>query len=440
MAMRPAIRRGLVPIIASVAILIPHSDGRATTGVFTNVVAQRSDTAVITVGAPQHPGVATLAREWSIGVVNGPAEYLFSRISQLTVLRDGSLIIVDGTGTTQAVRQYDAAGRYLRTIGRVGDGPGEYQMVTGVAELPDGRIVMADRARRLNVYSATGRPLVTWRPNIPFALTNNPYAGLGSSLFTDTLGTLYLATSSGTSVERAGPLTPSFVRLRSDGTVIDTIPPAVFGYRAPWITGTGISTESGKRVVMIGTFVPFAPIPMSAWSPLGYLVTAIPNRYAVELRIPPRSRDTSPLGSQRWRPGDGVVSLRRPNVVPTPVTTKERASARSAVETYMRKGEPTWRWSGPDVPSVKPAFTAIRVSQDGQLWLRVPLAIGAAPDAESHPQPAVFDVIVPDGRYIGSVAIPAEMTPYVMRGDLVWGVTSDTDGVQSIHRCRVSWK
>jgi hypothetical protein len=109
--------------------------------------------------------VATLVPELTTGVVDGPPEYTLADVTELLVALDGSLFILEypSLGGAPSLRQYDASGKFIRNVGRDGDGPGEYRTPTGLAQLPDGRILLSDvRGNRINVYSASGEPLETW--------------------------------------------------------------------------------------------------------------------------------------------------------------------------------------------------------------------------------------------------------------------------------------
>src|SRR5688572_27021186 len=127
--------------------------------------AQRADTIVKTAGAARYRGVATLVPEVRIGMVDGPPEYLFGGPSRILALRSGSIAVIDWAGDLgdPIVRRYDAQGKFLGNLGRVGEGPGEYRGPTGLAEMPDGRIVLSDpRLRRVTLYAPTGAVDTVW--------------------------------------------------------------------------------------------------------------------------------------------------------------------------------------------------------------------------------------------------------------------------------------
>jgi hypothetical protein len=54
-------------------------------------------------------------------------------------------------------------------------------------------------------------------------------------------------------------------------------------------------------------------------------------------------------------------------------------------------------------------------------------------------EPVLFDVFEPDGTYVGQVGFPDNTTIHAMRGDHAWGVQRDADGVESVHRFRITW-
>lgn len=58
-----------------------------------------------------------------------------------------------------------------------------------------------------------------------------------------------------------------------------------------------------------------------------------------------------------------------------------------------------------------------------------------------------FDVFGPDGRWLGTVDVPAELaysgfpteTPVVIQGNTLWAVTRDALGVNYVTRYTVDW-
>src|SRR5688572_17589523 len=106
---------------------------------WTTVVDTIGDTIVTrTTGGSDSTGLHTLVAEMTIGELDAPeVEYSFGGINELEVAEDGRIYVFDRQ--VPALREYDPAGKYIRTLGREGKGPGEYEQANGVAIHRDGR-------------------------------------------------------------------------------------------------------------------------------------------------------------------------------------------------------------------------------------------------------------------------------------------------------------
>jgi hypothetical protein len=77
------------------------------------------------------------------------------RVGSGTVLRDGSILIAN-SGTSEA-RLYDNAGRYLRTFGRPGEGPGEFRGVSLTGVLAGDSLLLFDGPQnRFSIFTLAG--------------------------------------------------------------------------------------------------------------------------------------------------------------------------------------------------------------------------------------------------------------------------------------------
>src|SRR5688572_24508441 len=122
----------------------------------------RVDTVVRVAQAPVHTGIATLVEEMSIGVADGAEEYMLGDVADIALGRDGTIYVLDRQ--VPAIRQYDDRGKYIRTIGRSGAGPGEYRSPSGLATMRDGRLLLWDTGNwRINVYAGDGTSLTQWQ-------------------------------------------------------------------------------------------------------------------------------------------------------------------------------------------------------------------------------------------------------------------------------------
>lgn len=82
----------------------------------------------------------SLVEEVRIGRLNGPEEYVFGSIADLTVDAEGRIYVADGQ--VPIVRVYDADGRFVRNLGRRGAGPGEFRWISGVRMTPGGDLAV----------------------------------------------------------------------------------------------------------------------------------------------------------------------------------------------------------------------------------------------------------------------------------------------------------
>jgi hypothetical protein len=134
----------------------------------------------------------------------------------------------------------------------------------------------------------------------------------------------------------------------------------------------------------------------------------------------------------------------------------------------MRRTQANWQWSGPEIPRSKTPITRLRVGLDGRIWVQLAtpsekfdpstapqppvVSLGggrAGGSAAGNPtpsrrvswrEPQLFDVFEPDGTYVGQVSVGFDVTIHATRGDFVWGVVRDGDGVESVHRFRIGWR
>jgi hypothetical protein len=382
---------------------------------------------------------------------------MFTRIGDVLPLRGGGVIVVDlpasGRGSARTrgpafVRQYDRAGQYVRALGRSGTGPGEFGEPTSIGELPDGSVVLYDGGRRhVIVYAPNGSVTAQW----PFDAGPGGVALWGRISMTDTAGFVYLPLATPLPGRGPRPTEPpgigrgqgrptTLVRFRPDGTLVDSLFEPEFP-SAPRYNREAFTVHEGTglREVML----PLWPQPQWMRSRLGYFVTAVPHRYAVDLRIPSATVAGKP---SIWRTGDRVVSIRR-NVQPIPVSNEERAERRAIVERTLQTNNPGWRWTGEEIPAVKPAIHGAHAAFDGRIWVSLTQpSVRVTPQGRgtgiSFGEPApLWDIFEPDGTYLGQVRGPDSLSLRIgaMRGDNVWSVATDQNGVQTVKRWRIAW-
>lgn len=372
-------------------------------------------------------GDMRLVPEVRIGTLEGKDEEMFGTISGLAVAADGTIYVYDSQ--VPALRAYDAEGRFLRTIGRRGGGPGEYENSDGgMAVLSDGHIVLRDPGNaRFTVYSPEGEPIRSW-PGLGGFMTSAPLVADRQ----DRLHTMLIRAP--TEGERPTPGMPWIVRILrmdSEGTPLDTLGIPDFGYESPTIHATRAGGTAMNNV-------PFTP--SHSWSVRrdGSVVVGIGDRYAIFA----------------FRPDDTVLRVER-QAERVPVSSAERDDARERATFNMRRMDPGWRWNGPPVPDAKPPYSRVFGAQDDRIWALVPQPAETiewtaedherARDASRPPpyrfrEPVAFDVFEPDGRYVGRVYAPRGFATHpapIFRGDHVWAVVRDELDVSHVVRFRL---
>jgi len=147
-------------------------------------------------------------------------------------------------------------------------------------------------------------------------------------------------------------------------------------------------------------------------------------------------------GGSPWREGQPVVRIER-DVAAVRVTDGERDSRRDSLEKVMRRVDPTWRWTGPEIPRTKAAYKRLRVAADGRIWVSPSLPGERTTDATgvtTWREPEMYDIYEPSGAYVGRVAVPPRVSIAYMRGDHVWATTRDADDIPRIQRLRIVWR
>jgi len=81
--------------------------------------------------------------------------YLFNRVRNIAVDDDGRIYVVDIRN--RRVQVFDGEGRFLMTLGRSGQGPGEFQSPAEVRFGPANSIFVKDSIQKIEIFSKDGR-------------------------------------------------------------------------------------------------------------------------------------------------------------------------------------------------------------------------------------------------------------------------------------------
>jgi hypothetical protein len=113
--------------------------------------------------APLHPGRTVVFEEdLTFKEKNEAGEVRLFKPSWYVVDAQDNVYIEDESD--MAIKLFDPRGKYLRTIGRKGNGPGEFGRIANLAVLPDGRLLVTDfETRRTSFFSPEGRFLSSFQ-------------------------------------------------------------------------------------------------------------------------------------------------------------------------------------------------------------------------------------------------------------------------------------
>lgn len=394
------------------------------------------DTVTVTSFRPMYADTGWMEPLLSVGSVEAVPEYTFLNISSFAIGPDGSMYVADSRGP---LREYSSDGVFVREIARQGRGPGEVQLVRGIAVLPDGRVMARDIGNgRFNVYARSGEPLDHW----PM-----PVGRVGSgrdALAVDRMGTVTIAWDpyvprDGSSVRFPRP---SYLRIDPvSGFVTDTIRiPRRFASRCP--DRSTAHWSSGWYEDVRVHYVPKLKWTLTAE---GELIVGCPSDYEFEVAA-----------------GDGSVLRVKRMYSPVSASRAEREAYVANWTFVMRRspfGGPGWSWIGPKPPSRRPAYVRILAGERGRIWvwptqkanrLDIPeefLGDGRPPVFWEDPDVGVFDVFTRQGVFMGSVRLPPgvhfnglpQWPDPVFRGDTVWAERLDSLGVSYLTKYRIVW-
>ena len=395
----------------------PISDSRDAIDTVVETETIGDTTVVRTVSGSVWGEDATLVPEVSIGELDGPEEYLFGSVRSIAVDDDHNVYVLDGQA--RHVRVYDSDGTYVKTLGRDGEGPGEFKVPIGVA-VSNGRLLVRDPANgRVQLFVLETGETEEWRYLPSDRFWNTP-------LYRDDQGRIYVDISE---------TEPRFIVMDSDGTQIDTISPPT----APADFDDGkyrmrARGESGDRWISGSATVPFSPDWYWTVHPTGHFLSALSSAYRINLE-----QDS------------GVLRIER-NHRPVAVSDDEHDRHEQRIMSRMRQYDAGWSWDGPDIPEHKPPFRGLSAGSDGRIWVRLWTEAQRVANEEHDPanpesppftwvEPLRYDVFEADGTYLGAVVPPEGFSPSappVFGRSFVWAVERDDLGVERVRRYRIA--
>jgi len=334
-----------------------------------------------------------VVEEFRIGSVEGDGPEVFGRIVSFEVDPSGRIWVLESQ--SQQLRVFDAAGAFVRTIGRSGGGPGEFAQAVRVEPGPDGHMwVMDPSNNRLSVFDSAGVYLEGRHALGGFIII--PWPGRF-----DAQGRYYAPVPFTDGEFRIGMVRYDAAFAPTDTLVVP---------RDPVERDRFEHSMGGGRMI---AGVPFQGRLQWVLSRAGAIWCLITDQYRL-FEIDPA--------------GDTLRTITRA-FDPIPVTEADREQAREDLDWFVSQGGQV-DWSR--LPDTKPLATSFFLADDGDLWV----GLATPPDSTG----SRFDVFDPAGRYLGTVRVPFPLSSSpapILRNDVLYGVTLDEMDVPFIVKARI---
>jgi hypothetical protein len=302
------------------------------------------------------------------------------------------------------IKLFEPDGRLVRLIGREGEGPGELR--SGYLAVRGGLLAVHDpQLARTSVFDTAGGFRDSWHSVCCYY----------TDIAVDRAGRIVIPMA----LTEPGPRSRGrpYLRYSAAGAVHDTIWSPVRDAGKEWTVTLNIG---GTRSSM-GSNVPYQPGMIRGYHPDGGFVFGWNGGY--ELVRSATGVDTALLVGRAWRP-DPVSDAQRDAAVEAQVRSWKDRVDEATIRAVARRE---------DLPATLPAFSQIKVDEDGNTWVR------RYPTSRS--EPTRLDVFDSTGAYLGPVTVPLRLPGAPL---LAWwreglvAVIEGEDGRPAVVRFRVA--
>lgn len=318
--------------------------------------------------------VFSLEEELSIGDVEGKEEQMFKNIFDIAVDENENIYILDLN--QRQVRVFDRKGKYLRTIGKVGQGPGEFQFPRQIIISPHQEFVICDpMVRKVFFFSLEGlykRNIPTWEH------------GRLMSIMLDSKGEII-----------------GEVPLRAGGLSLKK-------FSFDFIELYNIATKERAKIPLLEYL---SPTIIWSVSETDEIIWGDSEKYEVN-----------------FQDRDGNLEMK---------ILKDYEPAKIIAEEYSERierkfgGRPIPPEFEQELPKYYPAYKSFTLDNDGRLFIST---FEKAKSGEGY----YCDVFDSDGRYIAKISLKTE--PRVWKNQKLYTIEEDEEGYQYVKRYRVNWK
>ncbi len=340
--------------------------------------------------------------ELTIDDTSMPEDTFFEGVLSIVSDNDGNIYICDYKANN--IKKFNASGKHLKTIGRKGQGPGEFNMPFEISVTNDKLIVWDMGNRRLCAFTADGE----------FIKSVQIFRGEGR---------------------------PQKMRPLPNGNIVIELEKIYFGEQdKPQDCLIEIYSPDLEKIKTLYTqqvwrnkfmriesmftniIQPFSPLVCWDVSPEGKIIIGYPEEYEIEL----------------FDSEGGKISTFSHSYEPVKVTEEDKKSFFSGI-TYSSEGTTTQTVPEPIVkntefPKLKPAFKQILVDSEGNILVW--------PYRKNREEEwRYFDAFSPDCNFIGSVQIMGDASfpvGAIIQNGSFWLQKADEEGLIEVVKYRIS--
>ena len=319
-------------------------------------------------------------------------------INPASMAVDGSGRVYVADQSPLVIKQYDSTGAFIRTIGREGEGPGEFR--AAYIAVRGNRLMVHDpRLQRTALFDTSGALVrsfhsvgIVWADRVELDAAQRAVLPVMEQEPSD---------SEPGSVE-------TYARFDSLGQPIDTI-------RVPRVTDEHVWRILRNGRVSSVVSIPFAPATRAAFGPDSGVIYGATSDYSIVFGT--GQGDTSRIVRKSWEPVPVSDSLRQ-RVFQGVLSAMSQRLGEAAVADVFRLS---------DIPSTEPVWNNLQSDDQGNIWvLRMP------PEGSY-----TIDLIDSTGRWLGTLPMPwrtFSAAGIEIVGGRVYVSTENGDGLPVIRR------